>query len=82
MAKALQINPQAWYTLQDIVQHKMFPWFDSYHSVRKAVLTDTKRTSSILRTVSKGKGKNVRYKIKGENIIKFIKAVEAGSVRL
>jgi len=80
MAKETKIDPQAWYTLRDIVQHAMFPWLPSYWSVQKAVTE--KKIASILKPVVRGKGTNVRYQFKGENILKFIKSVETGSVRL
>lgn len=81
MTKALKINPQTWYTLQEVVEHEMFPWLNSYHSVRKTVTADYAK-KNVLRTIAKGTGKNIRYQLKGENIIKFIKLVEAGTVRL
>lgn len=80
MAKTTKINPLGWYTLQDIVQMKAFPWLPSYWSVRKAITTP--KVTKVLQPVVRGKGKNVRYQFKGENIIKFIKAVETGTVRL
>lgn len=81
MAKPVKINPDAWYTLQDIVSDKMLPWAGSYHAVRQLVVHEMKKTH-LLRPIVTGKGTNVRYKLKGENIIKFIKAVETGAVRL
>lgn len=80
MAKTVKLDPAGWYTLQEIVQMQAFPWLSSYHSVRKAVTS--KQHAKVLQPVVKGTGKNVRYQVKGENIIKFIKGVEAGSVRL
>lgn len=80
MAKTAKLDPAGWYTLQEIVNMNVFPWLPSYHSVRNA-LTD-KKLSRVLQPVVRGSGKNVRYQVKGENIIKFIKAVETGTVRL
>lgn len=81
MAKAVKIEPQEWYTLQEVVEKNMMPWAGSYYSIRKLVVHEMKR-SHLLRPIVTGKGTNVRYKLKGENIIKFIKAVETGAVRL
>ena len=81
MAKKQAIEPQRWYTLQEIVEQRMLPWIQpSYWSVRRVVLSA--RAKKVLRPVTMGKGTNVRYQFKGENIVKFIKAVETGEVRL
>lgn len=80
--KESKIIPQRWYTLQEIVEQKMFPWLPlSYWSVRRVVLADYAQKNK-LRTIAKGNGRNIRYQVKGENILTFIKAVETGSVRL
>lgn len=80
--KESKIIPQRWYTLQEIVEKKMFPWLPvSYWSVRRVVLHDRKQ-KNVLKAVTMGEGKNIRYQFKGANIIRFVKAVEAGNVRL
>lgn len=77
----LTINPRRWYTLKEIAEHKMFPWASSYLLTRR-IITDDLKGKKRLHTVTMGKGFNVRYQVKGEHIIKFIKAVETGAVRL
>lgn len=83
MTKTLQkINPDNWYTMQDIVREKMFPWSaSSFSSVRRIVTLDTEG-KNILKATVRGEGTGKKYHIKGENIIKFISAVESGKVRL
>lgn len=75
------IKPEESYTLQDIVTMKMFPWASSFWSVRNFVKLDSQKTN-ILKPLIVGKGRATKYHFKGSNIIKFIKAVEDGKVRL
>lgn len=81
MARATKIQPQEWYTLQDIVRGKMFPWANSFWSVRNVVTLD-RAGKNMLRAMITGTGRATKYRFKGENITKFVKAVEAGTVRL
>jgi len=80
MTKA-KIKNEGWYTLQDIVRAKMFPWAHSFWSVRNVVNLD-KDKSNILKAAITGKGRGTKYHFKGSNIIKFVNQVEAGKVRL
>ena len=77
----IKIEPNESYTMQDIVKNKMFIWATSFWSVRNFVALD-KKNKNILKPLIVGKGRATKYHFKGENIIKFIKAVEAGEVRL
>lgn len=79
--KIIKIEPSEWYSLQDIVRAGMFPWARSFWSVRNIVNLDRKNTN-ILRAMIAGTGRGTKYQFQGENIIQFIKAVEAGQVRL
>lgn len=72
------INPDAWYNLSQVATHKMFPWCHSFVAVRYAVNRDL-AGANILKTVVTGEGRATKYHIKGENIIKFIEAWEAGT---
>lgn len=76
-----KIEPKEWYSLQDIVTQKMMPWSSSFKAVRKIVTRD-KENSDILRAQITGDGRATKYQIQGENIIKFIKSVEAGIAQL
>ena len=78
---ATKVNPREWYTLQDIVRERMFPWANSFWSVRNIVNLD-KESENFLKVTIKGEGRGTKYHFKGENIIKFVTAVEAGKVRL
>lgn len=79
--KKTKIEPKETYTLQDIVRERMFPWAKSFWSVRNFVALD-QRKSNILKPLIVGSGRGTKYHFKGENIIKFINAVDAGKVRL
>lgn len=82
MTKAVKIQDNTWYTLQDIVRSKFFTWTThTFWSARKVVASDQKQ-KNLLKPVITGKGTNTKYRFKGENIIKFVKAVETGNVRL
>ncbi len=82
MTKAVKIKDNQWYTLQDIVKGQFFIWTThTTWSVRKVVASDQKQ-KNILKPVITGKGTNTKYRFKGENIIKFVTAVETGKVRL
>jgi len=69
-----------WYSMHDIVRGKMFPHYRSFYSIRKIVQEDMKG-KNILKPITKGTGTTKRYLFKGENINKFIKAIEAGKVQ-
>jgi len=81
MTNKTKINPQDYYTLQDIVREKMFPWATSFWSARKFVALD-KEKSNILKANITGDGRAKKYHFKGENILKFIKEFESGKIKL
>lgn len=72
---------KAMYSLLDVVRDKMFPWAHSYWSVRNIVKRDLDG-ANVLKTIVIGSGKATKYHFKKENIIKFVKSVETGKVRL
>ncbi len=76
-----KIDRTEWYSLQDIVRDKMFPWATSFWSVRNVVKKDLKN-GNVLAVMKKGRGTGVKYHFKGENIINFINLVESGKIRL
>jgi hypothetical protein len=75
---AKKIKPDEWYSLQDIVRNKMFPWAGSFWSVRNTVTSDRKG-QNLLNANIQGEGRATKYHFKGANIIKFIEAFEAGT---
>jgi len=81
MNKRAEINPNEWYTMQDIVRDKMFSWASSFWSVRNIVALD-RRKNNILKVNITGTGRATKYHFKGENILKFIKEFEAGKIQL
>lgn len=74
------VDPRAWYSLQDIVRDKMFPWASTFSTVRRIVEMD-KAGKNFLKPMIQGEGRAKKYQFKGENIINFLKAVETGKVR-
>ena len=77
------IEPQRWYTMQDIVRMRMIPFATSVWSVRNLVNADrAKRSKSILNPIVTGNGRGTKYLVKGEKIIKFVKLVEAGKANV
>lgn len=80
MTKQVKIKPEEWYSMQDIVRCKMFPWATSFWSVRKVVKWDLEK-NNILKAIITGAGTTTKYQFKGSNIIKFITAVEQGTAQ-
>ena len=79
--KKVKIQENEYYTMQDVVLGRFFPWATSFWSVRKIVTSDLKH-QNILKPIITGKKRGTKYQFKGINIIKFITEVEAGNVRL
>lgn len=76
-----KVEPNETYSMQDIVRDGIFPWAKSFWTVRNLVAMD-QRNQNILKPLIIGTGRATKYHFKGENIIKFIQAVDAGKVRL
>lgn len=79
--KSQLINPDEWYTMQDIFRAGMFPWAPSLWAVRNLVAMD-RRNKNILKANITGTGRATKYHFKGKNIIELITQFEAGKVRL
>lgn len=80
--KLISPKPGEWYSLQMVVTNRMFGWCpSSFWSVRNTVEMDA-RCKNILKPVITGTGRATKYQFKGENIIKFVKLIEAGTYRL
>lgn len=66
----------------DLVRLKVFPWCGKdIRRYRRFVQTDLEGKDH-LKTIVAGAGMSRRYKFRGKDIIKFYKAVDAGSIRL
>lgn len=77
-----QIDPEAWYTLSDLVRLDAFPFCGTdIRRYRAAVKADL-RDRNVLKTIVRGKGMAVRYSFKGSNVIRFIAAVEEARIQL
>ena len=77
------IDPERWYHLSELARMGAFPWIRSndQRTYARTVARD-QQAQDILRTMNQGNGRGTRYKMKGENIIKFRDAVENGAYRL
>lgn len=76
-----KIDPKGWYTLLDIARSGMFPWANSFWSVRRIVELD-RGSKNILKANVTGTGRGTKYHFRGSNINKFVEAFESGKVRL
>lgn len=81
MNKRVKIDPEEWYSLFDVSEFGLFPWCTDIRTVRKWVNLDKKK-KNVLKAVIQGEGRGTKYQIKGENIQKFITAVESGQYQL
>lgn len=72
-----KINPEQYYGLMEIVEKGFFPWCKNIKTVRNWVKRDQEE-KNILKAIMQSTGRQSRYKIKGSNIIQFVKAVEDG----
>lgn len=75
------IDPSRWYTIKNLRDEGLIPWRKSLPGIRQLVLAD-KGSKDILKTAIQGRGQNTRYHIKGDNLIRFLAAVEDGSYQL
>ena len=80
-AEKKKINPNVWYSLQDLYRDRTFHWVKDISAIRKFIQADIAGKNT-LKTLVTGKDQGRKYRIKGENIINFIKEVEAGKVTL
>ena len=76
--KAQRIDPERWYNLSEMVDEKVFSWCKNIATYRRHILSDRKN-SNLLKAVVIGTGRQKQYRIKGENIIKFVVSVEDGT---
>ena len=66
------INPKKEYSLKDIRDGKMIPWALHYQTLRRIISKDF-TNGNILQAVRKGEDRQIRYAIRGSNIIKYKK---------
>lgn len=76
--KRAKIDPERWYGLLDIVTEGLFPWARNVKTVRKWVMLD-KKGKNILKAKIVGEEKQLRYHIKGKNIVAFVANMENGA---
>lgn len=81
MPRAKKIEKERWYTLKDLVVNEVFPWANSFWSIRRIVSKD-QENQNVLKVTITGEGRGRKYHFKGEHIISFIKAVDAGKIKL
>ena len=61
-----------------IFKLNVFPWINSYDTLKRQVKKDLKKKEQNFKAVAYGKNQGKRYLIKGENILKIVKKVEKG----
>lgn len=68
-----KVDPKAVYNIDQIRRLGLFPWLKptNHHSHRDVVLND-RLGDNMLRTRITGEGKGRDYKIRGENLVKFL----------
>lgn len=71
MKKEKTIDPTKFYSLGEIVRDGLIPGIDTIPKASRLVITDKVR-NKILRGVVVPRGRNVMYKVKGENIIIYL----------
>ena len=73
-----KIEKEKWYNLLEIVKLGLFTWCKDVKTIRNWVLRD-KLGKDKLKAMIVGNGRQARYKIKGKNIVEFIKSIEDGN---
>lgn len=79
--KEAKIEPQRWYSLVEMRDKQMFEWCKNLATYRRYVIAD-RNASNFLKAVIIGQGTQKRYRIKGENIIKYLVNVEDGTYQI
>ena len=65
------INPKKIYNLKELHEQRLIPWAVHYNTLRKIISLDFSNRN-ILNISRSGKGRQMRYGIRGSNIIKYI----------
>lgn len=65
-----QLEDKKEYSLYQLLRMDVFPWIKTYNSYLKLVM----REKQALKMKIIGEGKGTTYRIKGENIIKYLNA--------
>lgn len=76
-----RINPEKWYSLNEIVEGRLLANLRGWKSVRRVVNAD-KKHKNLLGTVITGTGRGTKYRVKGENLKRFKEEWESGKYRL
>jgi len=74
-----KIKDEEYYTIRDIFKERFFFWYKDYGSIRRSVLRDMEG-KNILKPILIPNRKRNFYKIKGENIKKYITEVAHGNI--
>lgn len=67
------IEPSKHYNIGQLVALKAFPWIRTHEAYRSIIIADKITGGNILKTRVSGAGSGVRFKIKGANIISYLK---------
>ena len=69
-------NDQEYLSVRQISEQGLFPWLKSYHSVRRWILKDLNGKNKLGTTVIDGKNTGVRYYIKKQKVLDYVKAFQ------
>lgn len=72
-----KINPKKVYDISEMVETQMFWWIKDFRSYISVIMHDY-NNENIMQTEITGEGRGIRYKIKGQSIINFIKKYGLG----
>jgi len=75
------IKDGTFYSLKDIVEGRMIPFYTSFNTLRNVIERDRK-DRNVLKVTVTGQGTNRRYHVRGRNIKRFNDMVEKGKVQL
>jgi len=71
----MQIKEEKYYSLSEVARHKMVPFATSYPTLRMLVQQDSNKPEEerIINALILGEGKGTTIRVKGSDLIKFIK---------
>lgn len=77
-----KFDPAGWYSLTDLVERRAFSMFGKDARLYRRIIESDRKAQNILKATIMGAGTRTRYLIQGKNITRFIKAAEAGKLKI
>lgn len=72
-----QVEPEREYSLKEIREGRLIPWALHYQTLHR-IIEEDERGENILGVSQEGKGRQLRYTIKGSSIISYINRYARG----